>query len=165
MMAWAVTRAMEKHPALRCLTGRDGALAEQADFDLGVAVALPGDKLATAAIPRANRLAWAEFVTTYNREIEETRGGKVVDVQAPVNLTSLGAFGIEKAWPIVVPPAVATLFIGTAHEKMVNEGGVILPVQVVTLSITFDHRAVNGVGVAAFLQDLKRELEGFALPA
>lgn len=164
MMAWGVTRAMEKHAAFRCLMGKDGTITELAEFDLGVAVALEGDRLATAAVARANRLDWAEFVATYNREIEATRQGKVVDVQAPVNLTSLGAFGIEKAWPIVVPPSVGTIFIGTAHEKMVNHGGVIHPVEVVTLSITFDHRVVNGAGVAAFLQDVRKEFEAFTLP-
>jgi 2-oxoisovalerate dehydrogenase E1 component len=165
MMAWCVTRAMEKHAAFRCLVGKDGSIHEQPEFDLGVAVALEGDRLATAAIPRANRLAWADFITAYNREVEETRRGKVFDVAAPVNITSLGAFGIEKAWPIVVPPAMGTLFIGTAHERLINDGGVVYPTEVVTLSITFDHRVVNGAGVAAFMQDVKKEFEGFKLPA
>ncbi|MBI2516174.1 MAG: 2-oxo acid dehydrogenase subunit E2 [Opitutae bacterium] len=164
MMAWCVTRAMEKHAAFRCLMGKDGSIFEQPEFDLGVAVALEGDRLATAAIPRANQLAWADFIATYNREIEETRKGKVLDVAAPVNITSLGAFGIEKAWPIVVPPAMGTLFIGTAHERMVNDDGVVYPAEVVTLSLTFDHRVVNGAGVAAFMQDVKKEFEGFKLP-
>ena len=74
------------------------------------------------------------------------------------------AFGIEKAWPIVVPPAMSTLFVGTAHERMFNDGGVVHPAEVVTLSITFDHRVVNGAGTAAFLQDLKARLEAFRLP-
>ena len=87
------------------------------------------------------------------------------DVQAPLNLTSLGAFGIEKAWPIVVPPAMSTLFVGTAHERMINDGGVVYPAEVVTLSITFDHKVVNGAGTAAFLQDVKTLFEGFKLPA
>ncbi len=164
MMAWCVTRAQEKHAAFRCLTNKDGGVTELADFDQGVAVALEGDRLATAPILAANRLSWADFTAAYHRAVEETRAGKVVDVQAPVNITSLGAFGIEKAWPIVVPPAMGTLFIGTAHEKMVNDGGVIHPVQVVTLSLTFDHRVVNGAGVAAFLQDVKQQMETFKLP-
>jgi 2-oxoisovalerate dehydrogenase E1 component len=164
IMAWCVTRAQEKHAAFRCLTNKDGGITELADFDQGVAVALDGDRLATAPISAANRFGWADFLTAYNRAVEETRAGKVVDVQAPLNISSLGAFGIEKAWPIVVPPAVGTLFIGSAHEKMVNDGGVIHPVQVVTLSLTFDHRVVNGAGAAAFLQDVKQQMESFKLP-
>lgn len=165
LMAWCVTRAQEKHAAFRCLAAKDGAIYEQADFDQGVAVALEGDRLATAAIAAANRLSFTDFCAAYQRAIEETRAGKIVEVQAPLNITSLGAFGVECATPIVVPPAVGTLFIGTAHERMVNDGGVIHPCEVVTLSLTFDHKVVNGAGAAAFMQDVKREFETFRLPA
>ena len=164
MIAWCVVRAQEKHAAFRCLVSRDGTILEQADFELAVAVALEGDRLATAPVSSANKLGWADFVTAYNRAVDETRAGKLIDVQAPVNLTSLGAFGIESATPIVVPPAMATLFVGTAHERLVNAGGVIHPAEVVTLSLTFDHRVVNGATAAAFLQEVKGQMENFKLP-
>jgi len=165
MMAWCVTRAQELHPAFRCIVGKDGTILEQPVFDQGVAVALEGDRLATAAIPGANKLAFADFSAAYNRAVEETRAGKLLDVQAPINITSLGAFGVESATPIVVPPAMATLFIGTAHERMINDGGMIYPCEVVTLSLTFDHKVVNGAGAAAFLQEVKKQFEGFTLPS
>jgi pyruvate/2-oxoglutarate dehydrogenase complex dihydrolipoamide acyltransferase (E2) component len=60
---------------------------------------------------------------------------------------------------------MGTLFVGKAHERMVNEKGVVYPVEVVTLSLTFDHKVVNGAGAAAFLQDLKVQTECFTLPA
>ena len=59
---------------------------------------------------------------------------------------------------------MSTLFVGTAHERMINDAGVVHPVEVVTLSVTFDHRVVNGAGTAAFLQELKVQFEGFKLP-
>ncbi len=164
MMAWCVVRAQEKHPAFRCLVGKDGTIMESTDFDAGVAVALEGDRLATAPIPGANKLSWADFGAAYGRAVDATRAGKLIDVQAPVNITSLGAFGIESATPIVVPPAMATLFIGSAHERLINDGGVIHPAEVITLSLTFDHKVVNGAGAAAFLQEVKRQMEGFKLP-
>jgi pyruvate/2-oxoglutarate dehydrogenase complex dihydrolipoamide acyltransferase (E2) component len=165
MMAWCVVRAQEKHASFRCIVNKDGAILEQGDFELGVAVALDGDRLATAPVSRANQLGWTEFVAAYNQAVEETRSGKLVDVQAPINLTSLGAFGVESATPIVVPPAMGTLFVGTAHERLINDGGVIHPVEVVTLSLTFDHKVVNGATAAAFLQEVKAQMEGFKLPA
>ncbi|HNC24770.1 MAG TPA: 2-oxo acid dehydrogenase subunit E2, partial [Opitutaceae bacterium] len=165
MMGWCVVRAMERHAPFRRIVAKDGTILEQQDFDLGVAVALDGDRLATAVVRRCNRLGWPEFVAAYQAAIDATRSGSVEDVQAPLNLTSLGAFGIEKAWPIVVPPAMSTLFVGTAHERMINDGGVVYPAEVVTLSITFDHKVVNGAGTAAFLQDVKTLFEGFKLPA
>ena len=164
MMAWCVTRTMELHAGFRRVVNKEAVIHELTDFDLGVAVALEGDRLGTAAISTANQLAWPEFVTAYNRAIEETRAGKLVEVQAPLNISSLGAFGVENATPIVVPPAMSTLFIGAAHEKMVKDGGVVYPMEVVTLSLTFDHRVVNGAGAAAFMMELKRQFETFRLP-
>lgn len=164
MMAWCIVRAQEKHAAFRCLVNKDGVITEHADFDAGVAVALDGDRLATAPISGANKLSWSAFTAAYARALEETRGGKLIDVQAPVNITSLGAFGVESATPIVVPPAMATIFIGSAHERMINAGGVIHPAEVITLSLTFDHKVVNGAGAAAFLQEVKTQMEGFKLP-
>jgi len=164
MMAWCVVRAMEKHAAFRRIVAKDGAILEHKDFELGIAVALEGDRLATAVIRKSNLFDWPGFVAAYAKALESARTGKPEEVQAPLNLTSLGAFGIEKAQPIVVPPAMSTLFVGTAHERMINDGGVIHPVEVATLSVTFDHRVVNGAGTAAFLQDLKVQFEIFKLP-
>ena len=164
MMAWCVTRTMEQHAGFRRVVNKDAIIHELTDFDLGVAVALAGDRLGTAAITAANKLGWADFVAAYGRAVEETRGGKMVEVQAPLNISSLGAFGVESATPIVVPPAMSTLFIGSAHEKMINDGGVVYPMEVVTLSLTFDHRVVNGAGAAAFMMELKRLFETFQLP-
>jgi 2-oxoisovalerate dehydrogenase E1 component len=165
MLAWAIARAMTKHPAFRRLVTKDSGIVERSPFDLGVAVALEGDRLATAAIHQADTLDWPAFAAAYGRAVAETRAGALEDVQAPLIITSLGAFGIEVATPIVVPPSMATLFVGKAHERLVNEAGVIYPVEVVTLSLSFDHKVVNGAGAAAFLHDLKVLAESFSLPA
>jgi 2-oxoisovalerate dehydrogenase E1 component len=164
MLAWCVCRAMEKHAGFRCIVAKDGRILEQKDFDLGFAVALDGDRLGTAVIPRSNRLDFAAFATAYAQTLADTRAGKFSDVQSPINLTSLGAFGIEQATPIVVPPSMGTLFIGKAHERMINDGGQIFPQEVATLSLTFDHRVVNGSGAAAFLHAIKELVEVFKLP-
>jgi 2-oxoisovalerate dehydrogenase E1 component len=165
MLAWAITRAMTRHPAFRRLVTKDSGIVERSPFDLGVAVALEGDRLATAALHQADTLDWPAFAAAYARAVAETRAGTLEDVQAPLIITSLGAFGIEVATPIVVPPSMATLFVGKAHERMVNESGVVYPVEVVTLSLSFDHKVVNGAGAAAFLHDLKGLAETFSLPA
>lgn len=164
MIAWCISRVMLKHPAFRSTVQVDGKIVERTDFDLGVAVALEGDRLATAAIHQANRLDWTAFAAAYAAAVARTRAGKIEEVQTSLILTSLGAFGIEKAIPIVVPPSMGTLFVGKAHMRMINEEGVVSPIEVVTLSLTFDHRVVNGVGAAAFMHDVKLQIEGFVLP-
>src|SRR5437763_1006271 len=62
MIAWAVVRAMEKHAPFRRLILEDESIIENENFDLGVAVALENDRLATAVIVDANKKSWPEFV-------------------------------------------------------------------------------------------------------
>lgn len=165
MVAWCVTRAMERHPSFRRLVLADRSIREVEDFDLGVAVALEGDRLGTASIACANRLAWSDFAPAYLRAIDEVRHGRIVEVRAPLLITSLGGFGVRGGVPIVVPPAMATLFVGTAHHEMIRQGNSFKAVEVVTLTLTFDHCVVNGAGAAAFLQEVRLQMENFRLPS
>jgi pyruvate/2-oxoglutarate dehydrogenase complex dihydrolipoamide acyltransferase (E2) component len=165
MIAWAVVRAMEEHPSFRRLILEDDRIVENENFDLGIAVTLEGDRLATAVIVEANKKNWPEFVKTYNETIDATRGGRVDAMNAPVVITSLGAFGVKAGAPIVVPPSVGTLFVGTAHRELIPNGKKNESAEVITLSLTFDHRVVNGAGAASFANKIKKKIEGFKIPA
>jgi 2-oxoisovalerate dehydrogenase E1 component len=165
MIAWAVVRAMEKHAPFRRVILDDDRIVENDDFDLGVAVALEGNRLATAVVTQANTRDWPDFLERYNQTVEETRGGRVDAVNAPIVISSLGAFGVRAAAPIVVPPSVGTLFVGSAHYETVSDGKKGQATEVITLSLTFDHRVVNGAGAASFVHEVKEQIEGFAIPA
>jgi 2-oxoisovalerate dehydrogenase E1 component len=165
MIAWSVVRAMEKHSPFRRLILEDDQIVQNDNFDLGIAVALEGDRLATAVITDANRKSWPEFVKTYNETVIATRSGRVDAMNAPVVITSLGAFGVKAAAPIVVPPSVGTLFVGTAHRELIPNKNKNATAEVITLSLTFDHRVVNGAGAAAFANEIKKQIEGFRVPS
>ena len=122
MVAWAVVRAMEKHAPFRRVMLDDDRIIENEDFDLGIAVSLADDRLATAVVTNANQLAWPEFVKRYNETVAATRGGRVDAMNAPIVISSLGAFGVRAAAPIVVPPSVGTLFVGSAHHEVSPNG-------------------------------------------
>ena len=165
MIAWAVVRAMEKHSPFRRLILEDDRIVENENFDLGIAVTLDGDRLATAVIVDANRKNWPEFVKTYDETVEGTRRGRVDAMNAPVVITSLGAFGVKAGAPIVVPPSVGTLFVGTAHRELIPNGKKNETAEVITLSLTFDHRVMNGAGAANFVHEIKKQIEDFKIPA
>jgi 2-oxoisovalerate dehydrogenase E1 component len=164
MVAWAVVRAMEKHPPFRRLILEDDQIVQNDDFDLGVAVALEGDRLATAVITTSNQKSWPDFVSNYNETVAATRGGRVDAMNAPVVITSLGAFEVKAGAPIVVPPSVGTLFVGTAHRELISNKNKNESAEVITLSLTFDHRVVNGAGAAAFANEIKKQIEAFRIP-
>ena len=156
---------MEKHPPFRRLILEDERIVENENFDLGIAVTLEGDRLATAVIVDANKKNWPEFVKTYNETVDATRGGRVDAMNAPVVITSLGAFGVKAGAPIVVPPSVGTLFVGTAHRELIPNGKKNESAEVITLSLTFDHRVVIGAGAASFANEIKKQIEAFKIPA
>ena len=165
MIAWAVVRAMEKHAPFRRLILEDDRIVQTDDFDLGIAVTLEGDRLATAVLTNANQKTWPEFLSIYNETVAATRSGRVDAMNAPVVITSLGAFGVKAGAPIVVPPSVGTLFVGTAHRELLSNKNKNESAEVITLSLTFDHRVVNGAGAAAFANEIKKQIEGFEIPA
>jgi 2-oxoisovalerate dehydrogenase E1 component len=164
MIAWSVVRAMEKHAPFRRLILEDESIVENETFDLGVAVALENDRLATAVIVDANKKNWPEFVKIYDETIEATRSGRVAAMNAPVVISSLGAFGVKAGAPIVVPPSVGTLFVGTAHQEIISNGKKNETVEVITLSLTFDHRVLNGAAAASFVHEIKQLIEKFTIP-
>lgn len=164
MVAWAVVRAMEKHAPFRRLILDDDRIVENDEFDLGIAVALEDDRLATAVVTKANTLDWADFVKRYDDTVAETRTGRVDAMNAPLVISSLGAFGVRAAAPIVVPPSVGTLFVGSAHYETIGDGKRSEPAEVITLSLTFDHRVVNGAGAANFVHEVKELIERFEMP-
>ncbi len=165
MIAWAVVRAMDKHAPFRRLALDDDSIIENKNFDLGIAVAIDGDRLATAVITNANQKTWDEFTAAYRQVVEETRTGRVDAMNAPVVISSLGAFGVRAAAPIVVPPSVGTLFVGMAHQELMSNGKKNETAEVITLSLTFDHRVVNGAGAANFVREIANEIERFAIPS
>ncbi|HEX7516997.1 MAG TPA: thiamine pyrophosphate-dependent enzyme [Chthoniobacterales bacterium] len=165
MIAWAVVKAMEKHAPFRRVILEDDRIVQNDEFDLGIAVSLDDDRLATAVVTRANKREWPDFVQRYNQTVEETRGGRVDAVNAPIVISSLGAFGVRAAAPIVVPPSVGTLFVGSAHYETFGDGKKSQAAEVITLSLTFDHRVVNGAGAANFVHDIKELIESFSIPA
>ena len=161
MIAWAVVKAMEKHPPFRRVILEDDRIVENDEFDLGVAVALENNRLATAVVTHANKRDWPDFVQRYNQTVEETRDGRVDAVNAPIVISSLGALGVRAASPIVVPPSVGTLFVGSAHYETLGDGKKSQVAEVITLSLTFDHRVVNGAGAASFVHEVKEQIEHF----
>jgi 2-oxoisovalerate dehydrogenase E1 component len=161
MIAWSLVRAMTKHPVFSCtITGQD-TLQKHAEFDFGVAVALENDALDTAIIHRANALDWPAFMEAYQEAVKRVREGQSSSkAGTPLILTSMGGFGVRDALPVVVPPAIGTLFVGESHMDSTAAG----EHEVVSLCLSFDHRWINGVAGAQFLADVRKEMENFALP-
>ena len=94
--------------------------------------------------------------------IEKAQAGRlqVDDVTgSSITISSLGGFDIDSFTPIVNLPEAAILGVGTAVERPVVKSGQIEIAPIMKLSLSFDHRVVDGAPAARFLQLLKRKLE------
>jgi pyruvate dehydrogenase E2 component (dihydrolipoamide acetyltransferase) len=165
MMSWCVVQAMAKHPKFRSTLSNETTLRTYKGANLGIAVALPGDELVTAMVPNADTLSWRDFAQAARAQIEKARDGNDQATEATtLSITNMSAFGLHDAVPVVVSPSVATLFLGEAFWHPTAKMGGYDFVKMVNLSLTFDHRVINGVGAANFINEVKRLIEDFELP-
>jgi pyruvate dehydrogenase E2 component (dihydrolipoamide acetyltransferase) len=74
-------------------------------------------------------------------------------------VTNLGAFGIDAFTPIINPPECAVLGVGRVERRPVMDGDRVVGRELVTLSLTFDHRIIDGAPAARFLQTLAQCVE------
>lgn len=164
MVAWAVLEAMRKHERFASIIRGDALVYLEDSFDLGVAVALSGDVLETAVVSGASGMDWGEFQSGIGDALKRTRDGELAPKnQVPLTISSMGAYNVRSAIPIVVPPAVGTLFIGAPFQQPDPKSKDGSLMETVSLVLTFDHRWVNGVGAASFLSDVRKGIEKFAL--
>ncbi len=156
IIAWAVVRAMRDHPRF-CSTWKGGGLLrEWKHVNIGFAVALDDDELAVASVSRAETLEFENFSVATRASIASVRGGEKPHGEAQFVISDLSRAGIVSAIPLVVPPATATLFVGTPFDapQKTAEGGLRWEKRA-RLVLSCDHRLINGAGAAKFLRDLQ----------
>ena len=161
MFAYAVVKAMAKHPSFRSGLRGDDVVRTYDHVNLGIAVALPDDELVLAVVDSADKLSWREFADKAREQIEKARTGQDQAHEAvTVSLTNMQHAKLRDAVPVLVAPGVGVLFLGEVYNGLDNE--VVDEVKLkrlVNLTLTFDHRLINGVGAADFLNAVKLNTE------
>jgi len=163
LVAWCLAHAAARHESFRSTIVDVNTLRRYKHVNLGIAVALPGDELTSAVVARADALSFPVFLATARARIGEARAGidQASRTVAHVSLTGMSAFGLRTAVPVVVPPSVATLFVGAPYEIVERGAGEeIRFARIVHLALTFDHRIINGVGAAHFLNAIRERIVG-----
>jgi pyruvate/2-oxoglutarate dehydrogenase complex dihydrolipoamide acyltransferase (E2) component len=161
--AYAVASAVKDHPSMRTSLVGDETYRTYKTLSLGIAVSLPGDELVLAAIEEADALTWHEFAVRAKERIATAREGKDQASEAvTLSLTNMQNFGLRDAVPVVVPPAVATLFVGEIYKVVEEHEGAFKSKRMANLALTFDHRILNGVGAAHFINAIKSNVENIA---
>jgi pyruvate dehydrogenase E2 component (dihydrolipoamide acetyltransferase) len=162
----AIARGLVEHPRLNAILIDDGkTILELAGINIGIAFAMP-DGLVTPPILAADRLSLAELATerrAVGKAAAEGRLDAAVLAEVTFTLSNLGPFGISRFTALVAPPQAAILAVGAPAAN-----------GLLTLSLSCDHRVVDGAPAAECLATIAglleqpnwmRALPGAELPA
>jgi pyruvate dehydrogenase E2 component (dihydrolipoamide acetyltransferase) len=160
LIAKAVAHALLVHPGLNAHYLKDEIL-QFGDVNLGMAVALP-DGLIVPVLRGINQLSLRDIRAKTADLVDRARKQNLKQSEltgATFTVSNLGTHGIREFSAIINPPEVAILAIGAAEERAVVRNGQIVARTMMTLTLSADHRAVDGATAAEFLQTLKALLE------
>ena len=132
------------------------------DVHIGLAVSLGEEGLIVPVIKDAGRLGLSDIARARQDLATRARKGQLGagDISGGTfTITNLGAYGIESFNPIIAPPQVAILGVGTIQDQVVARDGAPAVRPMMGLSLSFDHRAMDGAPAAAFLARVREILE------
>ena len=160
-----VIETLKAHPGLNATL--DGEVIEHhAAVHLGLAIPLPGDLLVAPALFDADRLDGEGLYQARKALADKALAGKLSVKELTVatfTVSNLGLSRVHHFTPVLNPPQVAILGVGGIQRRLeLGPSGELVEVEWMGLSLTFDHRAVNGAPAADFLDDLCRRIEGDA---
>ncbi|KIL76387.1 dihydrolipoamide acetyltransferase family protein [Bacillus badius] len=159
-VARAVVLALQKHPHMNsaCM---DGHIHQFESIHLGVAVALEKG-LVVPVIRDAQNDSLVQLSKKIKLCAERARQGELNQDEmtgSTFTISNLGAYGVEYFTPILNSPEAGILGVGAMEEAAVFKEGTIECRRLLPLSLTFDHRVLDGAPAAAFLQTVKQLLE------
>ncbi len=150
-------KALQEHPRLNA-TLIDEGIQIITDINIGVAVALE-DGLVVPVIRNANQIGLANISEQVKTLAEKARNNQLTPGElqgGTFTLTNLGNFGVDTFTPIINPPECAILGVGRIVKKPAVHNDEIAIRSMMTLSLTFDHRIVDGAPAAHFLQTVSQ---------
>ena len=160
----AVVEGLKAVPVLNASWTDQGVLLHK-DINVGVAVSVD-DGLIVPVIHEADRMSIAGLAKATDDLAKRARAGKlgIPDVQgATFTVNNPGTFGTILSYSIIAPPQAGILAMDAIVKRpVVVEGDAIAVRSMMNLCLSFDHRVLDGVSAARFLQGVRRWLEGFS---
>lgn len=137
------------------------SIREHGDVHIGIAVATP-EGLLTPVVRNADTLSVVEIASTVRDLAERARNRKLMPDEyqgATFTISNLGMFGIEEFTAIINPPNAAILAVGAASQQAVVVDGNIVIRDRMRVTMSCDHRVVDGAAGAQYLQSLRKYIE------
>ncbi|MBC7784302.1 MAG: 2-oxo acid dehydrogenase subunit E2 [Burkholderiales bacterium] len=165
-IAKACATALKKHPGVNAhFDDKNNQIIRYGDVHLGSAVALP-DGLIVPVLRSIDQMGWKEIRVRSADLFDRAKRQKLKREEmsgATFTITNLGLWGVTNFQAIVNPPEVAILAVAAAEKRAVVRDGQVVARSTMTVTLSTDHRAVDGALAADFLKTLKGLLEEPAL--
>ena len=160
MVIKAVSMALKKHPAVNSSWLGD-KIRTNYQVHIGVAVAVP-DGLVVPVVRHADLKTLSQISEEVRSYASKAKDKKILpeDMQGNTfSISNLGMFGIEEFTAIINPPDACILAVGAIREEAVVKNGQVMPGHRMKVTLSCDHRVVDGASGSAFLQTLRMMLE------
>lgn len=160
LLVRACALTLVKHPAVNAQLQGD-EVHKFPHADIAVAVATDGG-LVTPIVRSADTKSAAQIGAETGDLAARARSGKLTREEitgGTFTLSNLGMFGIDRFDAIINPPQVAILAVGAGADRVIARGGGVVVAKVATLTLSCDHRVVDGAIGAQFLQALRQTIE------
>jgi pyruvate dehydrogenase E2 component (dihydrolipoamide acetyltransferase) len=155
LLAALVARVLLKHSRMNASWTREG-VRTNAEINIGLAMAVD-DGVVAPVIHNAPKAALGEIAVQRRDLAERARGGKLrpADIAGGTfTISNLGMFGVDAFTAIIIPPQVAILAVGRIADRVVPVDGRPGIRPMMTLTLSSDHRVVDGARAAEFMRDL-----------
>ncbi len=155
-----VAKALEDNPPMNC-SYVDGSVQLFKRIDIGLVTAVEGG-MVVPVIRQADKKPLTEIAQARAELTQKARERKLTKEEmtgSTFTISNLGMFGIDQFSAILQPPEAAILAVGRIADRVVARSGEILIRPMMTLTLSIDHRVLDGVIGAEFLQSLKNYIE------
>ena len=156
----AIAKSLEKHLIVNSSLEGDEIVTYS---QINVALAINTDQgLVAPVILNTNKKTVREINSEISELAEKAKGNRLTIENltgGTFTVTNLGAYDVESFAPIINPPQCAILGLGRIAYKPIAVGGQVVAKPTTTLTLVFDHRIIDGIPAARFLQEVKRNLE------
>ena len=158
LVVLGVGRAMREFPAVRSqIDGED--ILEFPHANIGIAVGVK-DGLVVPVVMNVDTLSLAQLAQESKRVVEAGRNGVLENVgKGNFTISNLGMFGVEEFSAIINPPESGILAVSAVRETVIVENGSMRPGREMTMTLSADHRIVDGLLAAQYMKRLKEILE------
>lgn len=162
ILSFAVVKTLMKHKYMNSSLSPDGTEITFHNYvNLSIAVGLD-DGLLVPVVKGADKMSLSELVVASKEIVKKAVSMKLSPAEqsgSTFTISNLGMFGVQSFNPIINQPNSAILGVSATVDKPVVINGDIVVRPIMNLSLTIDHRVVDGLAGAKFMQDLKKTLE------